>query len=179
VQPAIDASGRLTFSTIPNVTGTAQLTIELQDDGGTANGGHDTSPPQTVLITVAKQHPDHNAVNGLDVDDDGHVAPGDALAVINYINVFKPGPVDSQQGDVNDYYDVNADGWIAPIDALEVINDINAQTAMAEGEAAPMATNASSAAAQELLEKSALLELLAVDVAGQPKRQVAALFALH
>ena len=51
-QPAIAPSGTLTFMSAPAVTGAATLTVSLQDNGGTANGGQDTSAPQTFTITV-------------------------------------------------------------------------------------------------------------------------------
>jgi uncharacterized delta-60 repeat protein len=51
--PAIDpATGALTYTPAANVLGTATVTVQLHDNGGTANGGVDTSPPQTVTITV-------------------------------------------------------------------------------------------------------------------------------
>ena len=52
VQPAIDAAGTLTYTLAANAFGTAVVTVTLSDDGGTANGGHDTSEPQTFNITV-------------------------------------------------------------------------------------------------------------------------------
>jgi hypothetical protein len=52
VLPAIDASGTLTFTGAPNTTGTAILTINLKDDGGTALGGQDLSPPQMFNVTI-------------------------------------------------------------------------------------------------------------------------------
>ncbi|HEV3340074.1 MAG TPA: Ig-like domain-containing protein [Pirellulales bacterium] len=54
VPPAIDATtGNLTYTLAPNVYGTANVSVELHDDGGTANGGVDTSAPQTFTITVS------------------------------------------------------------------------------------------------------------------------------
>ncbi|MBT8215353.1 MAG: tandem-95 repeat protein, partial [Acidimicrobiia bacterium] len=50
--PAVDGSGALTFATAPNANGVASITIEAGDDGGTANGGDDTSPPVVFTITV-------------------------------------------------------------------------------------------------------------------------------
>jgi hypothetical protein len=50
--PAIDASGTLTFTPAANATGQATVTVRLQDNGGTDNGGVDTSAPQTFTITV-------------------------------------------------------------------------------------------------------------------------------
>ena len=52
VPPALDASGTLTFTSAPNATGTASITINLTDSGGTALGGQDTSPPQMFNITI-------------------------------------------------------------------------------------------------------------------------------
>jgi VCBS repeat-containing protein len=51
--PAISPAGTLTYTSAPNANGTATVTVVLHDDGGTANGGVDTSPPQTFTITVA------------------------------------------------------------------------------------------------------------------------------
>jgi hypothetical protein len=53
VQPSIDPSGTLTFTPIAGVNGTATVTVELKDNGGTLNGGQDTSPQQTFLINIS------------------------------------------------------------------------------------------------------------------------------
>ena len=52
VQPAVSANGTLTFTPGANAHGTATVTVVAHDDGGTANGGVDTSAPQTFAITV-------------------------------------------------------------------------------------------------------------------------------
>ena len=52
VQPAISSSGTLTFTPASNASGTATVTVTLKDNGGTANGGSDTSGSQTFSITV-------------------------------------------------------------------------------------------------------------------------------
>ncbi|HSB69073.1 MAG TPA: ELWxxDGT repeat protein [Candidatus Methylomirabilis sp.] len=54
VQPSLTAAGVLTFTPAPNANGTAQVTVTLKDSGGTANGGTDTSAPQTFTITVTE-----------------------------------------------------------------------------------------------------------------------------
>jgi VCBS repeat-containing protein len=51
-QPAVDASGNLTYELAANQYGTATVTISISDNGGTANGGDDTSEDQTFTITV-------------------------------------------------------------------------------------------------------------------------------
>jgi len=50
-QPAITTDGTLTY--VPSGTpGHALVTVRLHDNGGTANGGEDTSTPQTFTITM-------------------------------------------------------------------------------------------------------------------------------
>ena len=42
----------MTYTPAPGTSGTATVTVDLQNSGGTANGGVDTSPPQIFTITV-------------------------------------------------------------------------------------------------------------------------------
>src|SRR5262249_32049462 len=56
VQPAISTSGTLTFTPAPDANGSATVTVTLKDNGGTANGGVDTSAAQTLVITVRAVH---------------------------------------------------------------------------------------------------------------------------
>jgi hypothetical protein len=51
-QPAIQPNGTLTFTTGPELSGSAIVTVQARDNGGTANGGVDTSAPQTFTITA-------------------------------------------------------------------------------------------------------------------------------
>jgi large repetitive protein len=53
VQPAVGSDGKLTYAPAANANGSATVTVKAKDDGGTANGGIDTSPPQTFSVTVA------------------------------------------------------------------------------------------------------------------------------
>ena len=56
VQPAVSATGVLTYTLAANQNGAATVSVQIHDNGGTANGGVDTSAAQTFTITV-------NAVN--------------------------------------------------------------------------------------------------------------------
>ena len=51
-QPSVSPDGTLTYTPAPDANGSATVTVELMDDGGTANGGVDTSAPQTFNIPV-------------------------------------------------------------------------------------------------------------------------------
>jgi hypothetical protein len=51
-QPTISSAGTLTFTPASNANGAANVTVQLHDDGGTANGGSDTSLPFFFTINV-------------------------------------------------------------------------------------------------------------------------------
>jgi Bacterial Ig domain len=46
--------GTLRFEPAPGETGSATVTVVLRDDGGTSNGGYDSSEPHTFRITVRR-----------------------------------------------------------------------------------------------------------------------------
>jgi hypothetical protein len=126
VPPQFDPDGNLIFQPMPNVKGTAQITVGLKDDGGTANGGIDTDASRTLTIEVFKARVGHNVLKPLDASGDGMIIAGDALDLINFLNAFGAQPVpdgDSAQGS---YYDCNGDGFVTAADALDVINHLNA-----------------------------------------------------
>jgi VCBS repeat-containing protein len=71
VQPAVDSNGNLTYTQAGNANGSATVTVQIHDNGGTANGGVDTSASKTFIINMT-------SVN------DAPVASGSAtLAAIN------------------------------------------------------------------------------------------------
>src|SRR5205823_13665520 len=51
-QPAVAVDGTLSYTPAPNANGSVTVTVSLHDDGGTANGGSDTSVAQTFHIAV-------------------------------------------------------------------------------------------------------------------------------
>jgi VCBS repeat-containing protein len=57
VQPAVSASGALTFTTDPARTGTATIVLHLHDNGGTLNGGVDSSATQSFTIQTVNPPP--------------------------------------------------------------------------------------------------------------------------
>ncbi|MEA1960703.1 MAG: InlB B-repeat-containing protein [Bacillota bacterium] len=52
-QPSVSQTGTLTYAPVSDKIGTAQVTIYLKDDGGTANGGQDTSAEQVFSICIS------------------------------------------------------------------------------------------------------------------------------
>jgi large repetitive protein len=51
-QPAIDNTGQLTYKLAQDAVGTATVSVKVQDNGGTANGGEDLSTAKTFTIDV-------------------------------------------------------------------------------------------------------------------------------
>ena len=90
--PSVDAAtGNLTYTPAADASGTATLTLVLRDDGGTANGGVDTSAPHTVTLTVTSVNdaprftkgPDQNVLEG--------AAP---QSIAGWASAISPGPSD-------------------------------------------------------------------------------------
>ncbi|MGH3861834.1 Ig-like domain-containing protein, partial [Actinokineospora sp.] len=50
--PAVSPTGTLTFTPAANASGSADITVVLMDNGGTANGGSNSSPPFAFTITI-------------------------------------------------------------------------------------------------------------------------------
>jgi hypothetical protein len=91
-QPAIAADGTLTFTPAANAFGTATVTVTLSDNGGTANGGDDTSPAQTFTITVGEvnDEPSFTGSGNIAVLED---APAYSAS---WVSAFSAGPGESQ-----------------------------------------------------------------------------------
>lgn len=72
VQPAVSPTGVLSFTSVANATGSAMVTVSLMDNGGTANGGDDTSPSQTfqISITAVNDAPVNTLPANRTVDED-------------------------------------------------------------------------------------------------------------
>jgi VCBS repeat-containing protein len=93
-QPSVDATGKLSYTPAPNRNGSATVTVKLHDNGGTANGGVDTSPAQTFTITVTPVNdaPTFNLIaSNTAAEDAGPQAVNGALTNVS------PGPFETGQ----------------------------------------------------------------------------------
>ncbi len=123
VAPAINPSGTLTYTPATNASGSATVTVQLHDNGGTANGGEDTSAAQTFTITVTGvEHPWQNSALPEDVTGDGNIRAADALLVINSLLRHGSRTLPLPWAAAPPYLDVSGDGRCTPTDALLVIN---------------------------------------------------------
>jgi VCBS repeat-containing protein len=66
VQPSVSADGTLAFTPAVDANGSAIVSVKLKDNGGTQNGGVDTSGEQTFTITVNPVNDAPTFVKGAD-----------------------------------------------------------------------------------------------------------------
>jgi hypothetical protein len=91
VQPAVDSTGKLSYKPAANANGLATVTVSARDDGGTANGGIDASPPKSFTITVgAVNDPPTFTAGG----DQTVVSLTGAQTVPGWATSIQPGPSD-------------------------------------------------------------------------------------
>lgn len=94
VPPAVNSAGTLTFTPAPNAFGSATITVTLQDNGGTANGGNNTSAAQTFVVNVTGVNDAPSFTVGADVtvnEDAG------AHSSANWATNISAGPFESTQ----------------------------------------------------------------------------------
>jgi len=91
VQPAVSTAGTLTYTPAANAAGSATVMVSAMDDGGTANGGVDTSAAQSFTITVGGVNDPPSFAKGADVavnEDAG------AQTLAGWATAISPGPPD-------------------------------------------------------------------------------------
>ena len=91
MQPTLDPDGTLRFRTAPDSNGRAELVIQLKDDGGTDNGGVDTSLRQTLLIIVQPVNDAPSFIKGMDIDIETTTEP---QIFANWATDISAGPPD-------------------------------------------------------------------------------------
>ena len=88
VQPTIGPSGTLTYTPAPNAYGTATVSVQVKDDGGTDNGGIDSSAIQTFVIEVTSV----NDAPSVTVGGNQLVAEDSGLTLVANYATFSTGP---------------------------------------------------------------------------------------
>ena len=86
--PAVAPNGTLTYTPAANANGSATITLNIQDNGGTANGGVDTSATQTFVINVTAVNDVPSFTKGADQSAAGAVA----RTVVGWATALSPGP---------------------------------------------------------------------------------------
>ncbi|PAX53308.1 Calx-beta domain-containing protein [Brunnivagina elsteri] len=87
-QPTIAPNGTLTYKPAKDMSGSATITVQLQDDGGTDKNGNDISEPQTFTITVKPVNDAPNNIlpsNSFSINEEGLIvfsqATGNVIAI--------------------------------------------------------------------------------------------------
>ncbi len=85
--PALDAAGTLTYTPATDTVGMSTSDVVVTDNGGTPNGGSDTSMPQTFSIIVAKAF--ESTEVPIVIDQDSHVDFESTLEVSGVTNLIQ------------------------------------------------------------------------------------------
>jgi len=129
-----------------------------------AGGGSDLPPDDSGPASLPP-------LLSLDANNDGFIAPSDALIVINYLNSKNQTALGPAGLGGAFSIDVNADQYISPLDALLVINDINSRSRPSSGEGEAADTVFSRLGASEPAD-GILWRILSLDPpSGQQKRR--------
>jgi hypothetical protein len=82
--------------------------------------------PPTLLAIPQVSRMYTNPVNPLDVNNDGHVSPRDALITINHLNRHGATSLDDLATDAP-FLDTTNDDFVTSLDVLRIINHLNRQ----------------------------------------------------
>ena len=157
-------TGVVTVTPPAGFTGTLQVKVAALAAPGAPNDTFHPHDSEIVSIVVTPDpRPWHNAPSPLDVDQDSHIVPRDALYIINEINrrtsrdLVKPLLVPAPATRL--LYDTDANGYITARDILLVINQL-IRTNLPEGEFVPQSNPIPEGEANSL----AILDLLFADL---------------
>ena len=92
IAPAVASNGTLTYTLAANANGSADFSVRVQDDGGTADNGVDTSDSQIFTVTVQAVNDPPQATYG-----SGSAHPVGTLGsqtISNFASSIAPGPLD-------------------------------------------------------------------------------------
>jgi VCBS repeat-containing protein len=108
-QPQISSDGTLTYTPAPDANGSATVSVKAKDDGGTANGGVDTSAPQvfTITVTPVNDAPTISVVAG-------SVSQSACLSNTSGRITLKLSDVDSNLGDLKPSFASSSDTRLVP-----------------------------------------------------------------
>ena len=114
-QPALSPSGALTYTPAPNANGTATVTVTAHDNGGTANGGSDTSATQSFTITVSPVNDAPAFVAGANQTS---VSLLGTVKVTGWATGITPGPADEAAQPITFSVSVDKPGLFAVLPAI-------------------------------------------------------------
>jgi large repetitive protein len=98
VQPAVAPDGKLTYTPAANANGAATVTVTAHDDGGTADGGIDASPPRTFNVTIG---PVNDAPTFTAGPDESVISLAGAQSIPGWATGILPGPGDESSQSVS------------------------------------------------------------------------------
>jgi len=110
------------FEYIPDPNFNRIDSFEYQVTDGTI-----TTVPREISLEIMTNYLWYNGANPGDINDDGNLAPIDALAIINHLNAGGGGELSTarETGMQAPFWDASRDNMLSSLDALVVINELN------------------------------------------------------
>ena len=122
IQPSVLAStGEVSFTPAADAFGSAQVELILLDDGGDANGGVNSSPPQTFTITISPVNDPPTFSNIGDILVDANEI-GDEI----WATGISPGP--ANESDQKVFFDITSISNLSIFDQLPSIDSLGRLT---------------------------------------------------
>lgn len=109
-QPAVSPDGTLTYRPPADANGVATVSVTARDDGGTANGGSDTSATTTFTITVSAVNDAPSFTKGADQTT---ISVLGAQTVAGWATGISPGPANESSQSVSFVVTVDNPGLFA------------------------------------------------------------------
>jgi hypothetical protein len=127
VQPAVDPTGKLRYTPAADANGAAIVTVIAHDDGGTANGGIDDSPPRTFTITVGAVNDPPSFSAG---PDQTVVSLLGNVTVLNWASSISSGPANESSQNVSFMVTNDNPGLFAGQPSVDVSGTLTFQTTL-------------------------------------------------
>ncbi|MCX7423245.1 MAG: putative Ig domain-containing protein [Planctomycetia bacterium] len=119
--PSIDPlTGTLTYKTTADLSGTATFSVVLKDDGGIANGGDDTTDPQTFTITVLSVNDAPSFAKGPNWADLLVGVNDGPYTIASWVTGMSPGPADESSQALDFIITTNNPGLFSVLPTIDV-----------------------------------------------------------
>jgi hypothetical protein len=114
--PAVSSDGTLSYTPADDANGSATVSVRLSDQGGTANGGSDSTPVETFTITVnaVNDAPSFTGGDEITVNEDC-----DAHTVDGWATGISSGPANESGQAVSFSVTTDNDALFSPLPAID------------------------------------------------------------
>ncbi len=119
IPPVLSPDGQLSFSVAPDVSGTAELSLVLKDDGGVENGGVDVSGTQRVTLDILPVNDAPAFVRGANQSIPRNAGPQE---IVGWATDITPGALDEAGQTLSFELSTDNDALFSSLPTLELVD---------------------------------------------------------